>query len=98
MMKNIEDIALDFELDSYDVETIKGLLERNDGKLKTSVLRAHLSKGYGACATLLDVLVENGLAKHADKDERLRYLEVRKRGWDKKRLNTHIGVSALDTA
>lgn len=83
MTKNMEEIALEFKLDSYDIETIKGLLESNDGKLKVSVLRAHLSKSYGACATLLDVLVEKGLAAHADKDERLRYLDIRKKGWYK---------------
>jgi hypothetical protein len=81
MVKSLNEIVSEFKLDAYETDVLTELLKLNDGKIKAITLRAHLSRGYGQCARITDALFENGLAQYAGENEKMKYIDVRDRGW-----------------
>jgi hypothetical protein len=57
-----QDICHDHELTKEEYEKVRDLIFLNSGYISPSVLRSHLTRGYGFCAKLCEALTKNSQA------------------------------------
>lgn len=59
------------KLKKYEMERVRDLIFINNGCINTMLLRAHLTRGYGLCARLVEELIKHKLAVLKDDGDSL---------------------------